>query len=86
MKFFFPAVPVSKIKDQIAKVKEELKELENFRDEENLIEEYWDCVHALEQKGREIVRYVGSEAFWAGKDKVQTKNYKRGLYFKDYKI
>ncbi len=86
MQFFFPAVPVSKINDQIAKVKEELEELENFRDEENLIEEYWDCVHALEQKGREIMARVGYNEFWAGKDMVKNKNYKRGLYFRDYKF
>lgn len=78
--FLFPAVPSHKITDQIAKIREELKELEEFRDEDNLIEEYWDCVHALEQKGREIVAYVGEAKFWNGRDVVLSKNYGRGLY------
>lgn len=83
MQFLFPAVPRHKIGDQIAKVREELDELENFRDEDNLIEEYWDCIHALEQKGREVMAYVGHERFWNGRDIVLTKNYGRGLYAKN---
>lgn len=80
MQFLFPAVPQHKITNQMAKIREELDELENFRDEDNLVEEYFDVVHALEQKGREIMAYVGEAKFWNGKDVVLTKNYSRGLY------
>lgn len=78
--FIFPPVPKSKIKDQYAKVMEELQELQTATDRYNMVEEYWDTVHALEQIGREIARQVGSHSFFEGKDIVLAKNFGRGLY------
>lgn len=83
MQFLFPAVPRHKIGDQIAKVREELDEIETAPDEENMVLEYWDTVHALEQIGRRIHDQVGSAKFWNGRDMVLTKNYGRGLYAKN---
>ena len=80
MQFLFPAVPRHKCDDQFNKVREELEELELAIDEYNLIEEYFDTLHALEQIGRKIHDQVGAAKFWNGRDVVLTKNYGRGLY------
>lgn len=80
MMWLFPQVPPHKCADQFAKVREELEEVEHAHDEDNLIEEYWDTMHALEQLGRKIAEQVGGDRFWSGRDVVLTKNYGRGLY------
>ena len=78
--FLFPPVPKHKISNQFDKVREELQEIEDAPDRFNMVEEYWDTVHALEQIGREIARKVGSQVFYDGKDIVLEKNFGRGLY------
>lgn len=80
MQFLFPAVPRHKCDDQFNKVREELEEIETAPDDENMLLEYWDTVHALEQIGRKIAARVGQAKFMNGRDHVLSKNYGRGLY------
>lgn len=80
MQFLFPAVPSHKCDDQFNKVREELEEIETAPDDENMLLEYFDTLHALEQIGRKIHDRVGAAKFWNGRDAVLTKNYGRGLY------